>query len=143
MLQKYTERKFLFKLQVGRKKKKMDETQVEIRYQQQYQHFSSKKKVQLIQSRENLKKQIMNNVYDKRKKKERKREREIGGKRKRKSLIICTKVNLNDRAIFRSLLLKARGERMKKRKRKLKRMEVVYRNAMYQKLFFLYFNIYI
>ena len=69
----------------------------------------------------------MNNVYDKRKKKKekekekdlkREREREIGGGRKRKSLIICTKVNLNDRAIFRSLLLQAGGERMKKRKKK-------------------------
>ena len=66
----------------------------------------------------------MNNVYDKRNikkekdlKREREREREIGGKRKRKSLIICTKVNLNDRAIFRSLLLQAGGERMKKRKK--------------------------
>ena len=64
------------------------------------------------------KKQIVNKVYDKRNiKKERKREREIGGKRKRKSLIICTKVNLNDRAIFRSLLLQAGRERMKKRKK--------------------------
>ena len=58
----------------------------------------------------------MNNVYDKRKKREKEGERDWR-KKKKKSLIICTKVNLNDRAIFRSLLLQAGGERMKKRKK--------------------------